>query len=215
MSDIYHTIQTLSQGEFKDRGSKFIAYAFPATTVELCLQHLETIRKEHPKARHHCFAWRLGNDGNAYRMNDDGEPSGTAGKPILGQIDKSGVTDIIIIVVRYFGGTLLGTSGLINAYRESAADALAKAIVIEKTVVTRILIEFDYAIMSQVMNALKKLKTRVEEQTFETGGHVIVSVPKSETEFWMIKMKALIAQVTEEEAAIMENITGLLIHQMN
>jgi uncharacterized YigZ family protein len=215
MSDIYYTIESLSLGEFKDRGSKFMAYAFPATSPDQCLLHLEAVRKEHPKARHHCFAWRLGNDGNAYRMNDDGEPSGTAGKPILGQIDKSGLTDIIIIVVRYFGGTLLGTSGLINAYRESAADALSKAVVIEKTVVTRILVEFDYAIMSQVMNALKKLKTRVEEQTFETGGHVIVSVPKSETDFWMIKMKALIAQVSEEEAAIMGNITGLLIHQMN
>lgn len=209
MSDVYKTIQELTIGEFKDRGSKFISFAFPARTTEECQQHLDFVRKEHPKARHHCYAWRLGNDGNAFRANDDGEPSGTAGKPILGQIDKAGLSDIIIIVVRYFGGTLLGTSGLINAYRESAADALSRVVVIERMVVSRLKITFDYAIMSQVMNAVKKLKTNIEEQAFTDSGIIIITIPKSETSAWTLQFRALVAQVTEEEAEQMEEIAGL------
>ena len=110
MKDEYTTIVNPVTGEFKDRGSKFIAYAFPVYTQEDIQKAQEQVRKEHIKARHHCFGWRLGTDGNQYRANDDGEPSGTAGKPILGQIDKQGLSNVMVIVVRYFGGTLLGAS---------------------------------------------------------------------------------------------------------
>src|SRR5262252_8044704 len=123
-ADYYNTIEKLSVAEFKDRGSKFIAYTFPIVNINDFKTRLEEIKKEHPKATHHCFAYRLGIGGNNYRVSDDGEPSGTAGRPILGQIDSKELTDVLVIVVRYFGGTLLGVPGLINAYKSSAALAL-------------------------------------------------------------------------------------------
>jgi len=134
MQDQYQTIFESSIGEFKDRGSKFIAYAYPVYTEKDWQKHLEEVKKLHFKARHHCYAYRLGLDGNQFRANDDGEPSGTAGRPILGQIDSFGLTNVFVVVVRYFGGTKLGTSGLINAYRESTATAFRNAQIIEKTV---------------------------------------------------------------------------------
>src|SRR4051794_33870893 len=119
--DHYYTIEKESAAEFKDRGSKFIGYAFPVTTINECKEKLAAIKKEHPKATHHCFAYRIGIDGMNYRVSDDGEPSGSAGRPILGQIDSRQVINTLIIVVRYFGGTLLGVPGLINAYKTAAA----------------------------------------------------------------------------------------------
>ena len=132
MIDTYKTLSKESMAENKDRGSKFIAYSYPLSIEADFTAFLDKLKKEHPKARHHCFAWRLGIDSNRYRANDDGEPSGTAGRPILGQIDSLGLTNVGVIVVRYFGGTLLGTSGLIEAYRDSTAEALRNAEIIEK-----------------------------------------------------------------------------------
>src|SRR5690349_11582622 len=122
MSDphFYNTIERPAVAELKERGSRFIAYAYPVSTVEAVKKQLESLKKEHPKANHHCFAYRLGLDNNVFRVSDDGEPSGTAGKPILGQIDSKQLTDTLIIVVRYFGGTLLGVPGLIHAYKSAA-----------------------------------------------------------------------------------------------
>src|SRR6266480_952803 len=120
----YSTIEKPALAEFKDRGSKFIAYAFPISSVEAFKEKLNAIKKDHPKATHHCFAYRLGLDKNNFRLSDAGEPSGTAGKPILGQIDSRNLTNTLVIVVRYFGGTLLGVPGLINAYKSAAALAL-------------------------------------------------------------------------------------------
>ncbi|MDV7398872.1 YigZ family protein, partial [Arthrospira platensis SPKY1] len=128
----YKTLASSSTGEFKDRGSKFIAYAYPVADEEEAMEKVAELRKEHFKARHHCFAWRFGVDGLRFRANDDGEPSGTAGRPILGQIDSFELTNVVVIVVRYFGGTLLGASGLIQAYRESAAEALRQATIEER-----------------------------------------------------------------------------------
>ena len=133
-NDYYNTIEKTASTEFKDRGSKFIAYAFPIQSVADFKTKLDEIRKEHPKATHHCFAYRLGTDGNNFRVNDDGEPSGTAGRPILGQIDSKNLTDLLVIVVRYFGGTLLGVAGLINAYKSSAALVLQLTPVISKAI---------------------------------------------------------------------------------
>lgn len=122
--EFYYTIEKQGSAEFKDRGSRFIAIATPIATVEDFKQVLNDIKKEHPKATHHCFAYRLGLDGNIFRVSDDGEPSGTAGRPILGQIDSKGLVNVLVVVVRYFGGTLLGVPGLINAYKSASALAL-------------------------------------------------------------------------------------------
>src|ERR1700749_2950277 len=115
--DFYLTIDKPGTAEYKDRGSKFIAYAYPIESADDFKIHLQKLKKEHPKAEHHCFAYRIGTDGNTYRVNDDGEPSGSAGKPILGQLDSKEVTNVAVIVVRYFGGALLGVPGLINSYK--------------------------------------------------------------------------------------------------
>lgn len=214
MSDQYLTIKAASTGEFRDRGSKFIGYAFPVYAEQEWQQHLEAVRKEHPKATHHCFAFRMGMDKNNFRANDDGEPSGTAGRPILGQIDSFGLTNVFIVVVRYFGGTLLGTSGLINAYRLCAAAALEKAEIVEKTVEDFYTITFDYAIMSNVMNAIKKLGLPMLEQDFGDLGKVRVAIPQSESADALFKLKAWVAGLRLEEALNLEAVEGLNIEQV-
>src|SRR5260221_798290 len=142
--DFYYTIEKSAVAEFKDRGSKFIGYALPVKSVEEFKDRLNEIKKEHPKATHHCFAYRLGLDGNNFRMSDDGEPSGTAGRPILGQIDSKVLTNVVVVVVRYFGGTLLGTPGLISAYKSSAAMVLQLSPVMRKAVEEEFGTQFDY-----------------------------------------------------------------------
>src|SRR6478735_3683732 len=132
--EFFYTIEKSASAEFKDRGSKFIAYTYPVQSVEDFKKCMEAIKKEHPKATHHCFAYRIGLDNNTYRVSDDGEPSGTAGKPILGQIDSKKLTNILVIVVRYFGGTLLGVPGLINAYKSVTAMTLQLTTIIAKAV---------------------------------------------------------------------------------
>ncbi len=182
MIDSYLTVETLSMGYFKDRGSKFIAYA-KAIHIETDIKDfVEEVRKEHPKARHFCFAFRLGLDGNNYRANDDGEPSGTAGRPILGQIDSFGLQNVMIIVVRYFGGTKLGVPGLINAYKSAATDSLENAKIIEKIVSNIYDLTFDYAIMSDVMGFLKKNDVTIKNQIFESEVVTQVAIRKGESE---------------------------------
>ena len=204
MKDSYHTITAKSIGEFKDRGSKFIAYAYPANSDEQWQTALLEVKKEHPKARHHCYAFRIGMDKNHFRANDDGEPSGTAGRPILGQIDSFGLTDLVVIVVRYFGGTLLGASGLINAYRLSARDALSQATIVERFLENRFKITFDYAQMGELMNAVKKLELNILEQFFEDTAYLVIGIRKSATEAALNRLKALLAKVSLEEAQEME-----------
>ena len=207
----YKTIAAASTGEFKDRGSKFIAYAFPAYDEEEWQTHLDDVKKEHFKARHHCFGFRLGLDKNNFRANDDGEPSGTAGRPILGQIDSFELTYVIVIVVRYFGGTKLGTSGLINAYKLSAQLALENADIIEKSLDDIFQITFDYAIMSDVMNTIKKLEFEIVLQDFGDIGKIQIAIPKNELEEKMILLKAGIAKVRVEEVEDLEKIEGVEI----
>ena len=211
MADIIDSYKTLSEksiGEFKDRGSKFLAYAFPVYNEQEWQDKLAEIKKEHFKARHHCYAYRLGTDKNNFRANDDGEPSGTAGRPILGQIDSFGLSNVIIIVVRYFGGTKLGTSGLINAYRSCAADALQQAEIIERLVEDIYLLEFDYALMSQVMNAVKELELEMVDQDFGNIGRLKIAIRKSETNKTLKFLKALVAGVRIEEIEKIERIDG-------
>ena len=154
--DYYNTIEKPSIAEFKDRGSRFIAYAFPVSDVSDFKEKLAKIKKEHSKATHHCFAYRIGPDRSVYRVSDDGEPSGTAGKPILGQIDSKQLTDVLIIVVRYFGGTLLGAGGLINAYKNAAALALQVTPMVQKPVLVSYHLQFDYTLMNDIMTISKQ-----------------------------------------------------------
>lgn len=214
MKDSYLTLASPSLGEYRDRGSKFHAYAWPIKTEAEAQQYLESLRKEHPKARHHCYAYRLGLDKNNYRANDDGEPSGTAGKPILGQIDSFGLTNVFVVVVRYFGGTLLGTSGLINAYKSSTHDALQKAQVIEKLVEDVYRLRFEYALMPDVMNAVKKLDIHVLKQDFMEDAALEVSIRQGIKADIFLKLKAHLAKVSLEEAALLEGISGLEIQYL-
>ncbi len=162
--DFYQTIGTAGQAEFKDRGSRFIAYAFPISSAEDFKRTLQELKKEHPKAVHHCFAYRLGLDGNQFRVSDDGEPSGTAGKPILGQLDSKAVTNASVIVVRYFGGTLLGVPGLINAYKTVASLALQVVPLVQKPVTKKLSLQFDYTQMNDIMLVLKQLQAEILKQ---------------------------------------------------
>lgn len=154
--DTYRTLSATSTGLYKEKGSKFLAFAFPVSSEAECKTHLERLRKEYFDARHHCFAYILGPRGETYRANDDGEPSGTAGKPIHGQLLSLGLTNVLVVVVRYFGGIKLGTPGLINAYRTATRDALEHGIVVERVVTTRLEARFDYGDMNDVMRLLKQ-----------------------------------------------------------
>ena len=160
----YSTIEKPSNAEFKDRGSKFIAYAFPIREGLDFKENMAVLKKEHPKAVHHCFAYRIGIDGMNYRVSDDGEPSGTAGRPILGQIDSKQLTNVLIIVVRYFGRTLLGVPGLINAYKTVAALALETTSIIQKPVVVNYRLQFDYTQMNDVMKLVKQFDCMILKQ---------------------------------------------------
>jgi len=177
--DFYQTIAQPSLAEFKDRGSRFIAYAYPVKTAEEFKEKLQALKKEHPKAVHHCFAYRLGLDGNNFRVSDDGEPSGTAGKPILGQIDTKGLTNTLIIVVRYFGGTLLGVPGLINAYKSAASMALQLTPFIQKPVTVKWQVTFDYTQMNDVMRWIKAFNCEVVEQELQLFCKMVIEVPKN------------------------------------
>ncbi|GAA4458595.1 YigZ family protein [Nibrella saemangeumensis] len=165
--DTYRTLAGPAEGLFKEKGSRFLAYAFPVVREAEVKAHLEAVHKEHPKARHHCYAYRLGLDRNNYRVNDDGEPSGTAGRPILNTLYSHDLTNILVVVVRYFGGTLLGVPGLINAYKSATADALTQATVVEKTVNEVYLVRFVYEQMNEVMKVIKDQQLTVISQSFD------------------------------------------------
>ena len=214
MRDTFKTVEQTSFGEFKDKGSKFLAYAGPLSIEADFSLFLEKIKKEHPKARHHCFAWRLGLDQNRYRANDDGEPSGTAGRPILGQIDSFGLTNVGVVVVRYFGGTLLGTSGLITAYREATAAAFREATIVERIVENTYEIKFGYDKMSNVMNAVKRLNINVLKQVFEETGTLVIAIRQSEAAQKLLQMRALIGGISLEEAQKRENTEGVEIEEI-
>jgi uncharacterized YigZ family protein len=181
--DHYFTIEKPSHAEFKDRGSKFIAYAFPVITPADFKKRLQELKKEHCKAVHHCFAYRIGNDGNNFRINDDGEPAGTAGKPILGQLDSKEIINAAVIVVRYFGGTLLGVPGLINAYKSATSLALQLTPIIQKQIEIIYTLEFDYTLMNLVMTILKHFNCTILQQESQLFCLLKIGMPKNrETE---------------------------------
>ena len=164
--DAYRSIAARSEGLFKDNGSRFIALAYPVETEEEIRDIVAGLKKEYHDARHHCYAYRLGYKGDRFRANDDGEPSGSAGRPILGQIDSLGLSDVLVVVVRYFGGIKLGIPGLIRAYKTSTADALAQAEIVEKVAGKTFRVKFDYLSMNSVMKVLKDMGLQPSAQDF-------------------------------------------------
>lgn len=176
MEDLYRTIATLSEGIYKEKGSKFLAFAYPVSSEEQIREIVAGLKTRFYDARHHCYAWRLGAAKTHFRVNDDGEPSSTAGKPILGQIQSNDLTNVLIVVVRYFGGVKLGVSGLINAYREAATDALRNAEIVEKTVDESIRIRFSYLVLNDVMKIIKEESPEVLERSFELECEMLLSI---------------------------------------
>ena len=178
--DYYFTVESAANAEFKDRGSKFIAYSFPLKNTIDFKKNLQEIKKEHPKASHHCFAYRVGIDGNNFRVSDDGEPSGTAGKPILGQIDSKNLTDILIVVVRYFGGTLLGVPGLINAYKTAASLVLQCTPVVQKAVEIKYELQFNYTEMNDVMRIIKQFNCSILKNEMQLFCQIETGIPRNQ-----------------------------------
>lgn len=187
-TDTYKTIDSPAEGLYKEKGSKFIAYAFPVSEEQQIKEITAKLKKEHHSARHHCFAWRLGSGHQLFRFNDDGEPSGTAGRPILGQIQQRELTDILVVVVRYFGGILLGTSGLMNAYKQAASDALSNAVIVEKIIETTIEVNFDYLAMNDFMTVLKEFQLGMKENHFDLSCRAKILVRKQLTDLVMEKL---------------------------
>lgn len=181
-SDSYKTIKSPSQGIYKEKGSRFISFAFPLSDQEEIKPIIDNIRKEHHDARHHCYAYMIGQERNKWRVNDDGEPSGTAGRSILGQINSFGLTNILIVVSRYFGGTLLGVSGLINAYRTTAAAAIQNAEIIECTLQEFYEITYLYVSMNDVMKILKEENIVQSDQFFDLECRIKVNFRASNRE---------------------------------
>ncbi len=178
--DSYKTIEGGAEAVFKDKSSKFLAYAWPVEDEGRVKEYLDALRKKYYDATHHCYAWRMGPHGEHFRTNDDGEPSGTAGKPILGQILSCGLTNILIVVVRYFGGTKLGVPGLINAYRESAREVLENCRIVERTVDVHFTLRFAYPAMNGVMRVVKEVNPNVLEQSFDNVCIMRLSIREGE-----------------------------------
>jgi uncharacterized YigZ family protein len=186
--DTYKTIAQPVESIFRDRGSKFLGFAYPVTSDNDIKAIVANLKSEHPKANHHCWAIRLGIDRSVFRVNDDGEPSGTAGRPILNTLLSRNITNVLVVVVRYFGGTLLGVPGLINAYKTATEMALDTAQVIEKTVNDIYTITFDYAQMNDVMRIIKDDQLQILEQVSELNCQIKFSVRKTQVEGVMSKM---------------------------
>ncbi|MDK4529739.1 IMPACT family protein [Kingella kingae] len=173
----YKTLSAPIQVEFKDKGSRFIAYAYPVLTADDVKKHVDDLRQEHHKARHWCYAYRLGTDGNKFRANDDGEPSGSAGRPILGQIDSFELTDVLVVVVRYFGGTLLGVSGLIHAYKMATQMAFQAAAIVEKNIEKTLYLRCDYPHLNDALRIAKNHHANIIEQDLQLDCRLTVRVP--------------------------------------
>ncbi len=200
--DTYQTIEAPAEGMYKEKGSKFIAKAYPVKSDEQVKEILEQIKDDFHDARHHCYAYILGPTGNRWRANDDGEPSGTAGKPIHGQLLSFNLTNILVVVIRYFGGTKLGVSGLINAYKTATHDALSNARIITRTVDAIYKVTFGYAMMNEAMRLVKELNLQIVEQHFDNTCTVKLRVRRSlESEFLSrcSKIEGLLADFEYED----------------
>ena len=191
MLDEFKTIATTSEGFYSEKRSKFLAFAHHVETLDEIKALLADYRKKYYDARHVCYAYMLGAERTEFRANDDGEPSSTAGKPILGQINSNELTDILIVVVRYYGGVNLGTSGLIVAYREATADALAHAEIVTRQVEEKVVFDFPYVMMNDVMRVVKEMQPRIVSQAYDNTCQIVLSVRKSEAEMLRSKLAKL------------------------
>ena len=197
--DSYLTISGPAEAIYKERSSKFLTYAYPVESEEEIKELLDALRKQYYDATHHCYAYRLGPQGEQFRANDDGEPSGTAGKPILGQLLSAKVTNCLVVVVRYFGGTKLGVSGLIQAYKESTAEVLAVSNIIEKTVDKIITVDFSYISMNGVMRVIKEMNPHIEEQVFDNLCTMRLRIRESEADILIAKLEKVEGVTVEIE----------------
>ena len=198
MSDTYKTIISEAEGLYKEKGSKFLSFAMPVYTADQAKEIVKEYRKKYYDARHVCYAYMIGAERTDFRANDDGEPSGTAGRPILGQINSRELTNVLVIVIRYFGGILLGTGGLVVAYKEVTADALDRTEIIEKTVDIRISISFDYVLMNDVMRVIKDVNAQITAQTYVNQCMMQLSIRKQDAELLSSKLKKILGLVIEE-----------------
>jgi uncharacterized YigZ family protein len=199
--DSYYTLTAPTTGEYKEKGSKFLAYAYPfedESDLDAIMIELKTI---HPKARHYCYGYKIGVDNNRHRANDDGEPSGTAGKPIYGQILSFGLTNVAIVVIRYFGGTKLGATGLIHAYKEATKEALEQATKVEKFISNQYQLTFGYDHMGHIMNAIKELDIHIVDKSFEAACNVSIALRLSQESDLLLHLKAKILQKSIEEVS--------------
>ncbi len=187
--DTYLTIEDRAEGVYKEKGSKFISLAFPVTTQEEIKDIVKDIKKEYFDARHHCYAYILGHDKSVFRMNDDGEPSSTAGKPIYGQLLSKDLTNILVVVVRYFGGTKLGVSGLIQAYKQATIDVLNNSKIIEKTVDEVYSVSFDYSLMNDVMKVMKEYDLHQQNHKFENDCYLEFRIRKRDSKVVVDSLK--------------------------
>jgi len=186
--DSYNTIEKESEGVFKDRGSKFIARAFPVETEEQIKEILTVLRKEYYDARHHCYAYRINPEDEQFRSNDDGEPSGTAGKPILNQLLSKELMNILVVVIRYFGGTKLGVSGLIHAYKTATLDAIENSTTVNRFIFRQVVIRFEYPMMNSVMKLVKEEEVEMLEQNFDLNCVIKIQIKKSALEKIIFKL---------------------------
>lgn len=200
MNDIYKTIEKESTGYYKDKGSKFYSYAYPLSNEDSVKEVISKLKKEHHSARHHCYAWRLGTEGIRTRANDDGEPSSTAGKPILGQLQSYEVTNILVVVVRYFGGTLLGVSGLINAYKNATIEVLNQADIKTKLIENTFELSFGYEVLNAVMQVTKQEAVNILNTDFQEDCKLTFTVRKTES---------------DKVQSIIKKIYGVRIKQLN
>lgn len=187
--DSYRTVAAEAEAACRERSSKFLSWIYPVRSEEEIRKRLDALRKKYYDATHHCYAWRLGPRGEAFRANDDGEPSGTAGKPILGQLLSNDITDCLVVVVRYFGGTKLGVPGLIAAYKESAAEAIAAAEIVERTVDRTVELDFPYVAMNDIMRVVKEEQPKVVSQTFDNLCSMRLTIRESRAEVLIEKLK--------------------------
>ena len=190
--DTYKTIETNGEGTYKEKGSKFLSFAYHIDHESEVKEIVEKLKKQFYDARHHCYAWRIGYKGEATRTVDDGEPSSTAGRPILGQMLSYNVTNILIVVVRYFGGTKLGVSGLIQAYKDAAQDAINNSEIVERTIDSSVTIRFEYVLMNSVMGIIKDLSPNILEQQFDNDCKMTLSIRNSEFERLVAKLDKVI-----------------------
>ena len=196
-ADLYKTIEEAVEVTMRERSSKFLSFIYPVQNEEQIREALDKLRKRYFDATHHCYAWRLGPRGEQFRANDDGEPSGTAGKPILGQLLSNEITDCLIVVVRYFGGTKLGVPGLIAAYKEAAANAIEEAHVIEKTVDRHLTVDFPYLVMNDVMRVIKDEQPRITGQEFDNLCTMHLTMREGRVEILIEKLKKAGASISE------------------